>query len=297
MDVADKPSSGYALGPPWSFKGRALYQLHLVRAETARPFIPKEFKLVQFFGYTLGGFFLAHYDESPAGMFDELVVIAGIVWNPPTSCAWAARVLVNSHDACSHGQKEIGLPSRVAMFSKQRARMMTETAKNKHNGFLDIFGLAAALPTLREHCEIRVSEINDSSLTQLCSISMPAVVPKSKPSGVWMGPVIRMSLPSFSGQTLHNPHLLKYSCQIQCRVRAVEAAKVSGPPKRGANEDSDDVNINTDNLSMKKHEEDETWRRSISVLLSKPILALEFNLLKMQVEAPTVVVPSSRKNE
>lgn len=53
--------------------------------------------------------------------------------------------------------------------------MMAETAKNKHNGFLDIFGLAAALPTLREHCEIRVSEINDSSLTQLCSISMPAV--------------------------------------------------------------------------------------------------------------------------
>lgn len=83
MDVADKPSSGYALGPPWSFKGRqarsylyknfyalhsfrsntifcwntcapfrALYQLHLVRAETARPFIPKEFKLVQFFGYS-----------------------------------------------------------------------------------------------------------------------------------------------------------------------------------------------------------------------------------------------------
>lgn len=86
-------------------------------------------------------------------------------------------------------------------------------------------------------------------------------------------------------------------CDELCRVRAVEAAKVSGPPKRGANEDSDDVNINTDNLSMKKHEEDETWRRSISVLLSKPILALEFNLLKMQVEAPTVVVPSSRKNE
>lgn len=76
--------------------------------------------------YTLGGFFLASYDDSPAGVFDEvaylssyfmfslanytkatllnwpvtnrkylllfsptqLVVIAGLVWSPPTSCAY-----------------------------------------------------------------------------------------------------------------------------------------------------------------------------------------------------------------
>ncbi|KAG5526803.1 hypothetical protein RHGRI_032915 [Rhododendron griersonianum] len=73
----------------------ALYQLHLVKSETVRAFIPKEFKLVEAFGY----------DDSPAGIFDELVVIAGIVWNPPTSCAWAARVLVNSDEACVHGRK------------------------------------------------------------------------------------------------------------------------------------------------------------------------------------------------
>ncbi|KAF6169621.1 hypothetical protein GIB67_004013 [Kingdonia uniflora] len=98
MEVAETKSSSSYAKPPWLFKGRhflydlhcvisALYQLHLVKAETARAFIPKEFKLVEAFGYTLGGFFLAHYDDSPAGMFDELVVIAGIVWNPPTSCA------------------------------------------------------------------------------------------------------------------------------------------------------------------------------------------------------------------
>lgn len=118
MEVQEgKPPPGYSK-PPWHFKGSALYQLHLVKAETARAFIPKEFKLVEAFGYTLGGFFLASYDDSPAGIFDELVVIAGIVWNPPTSCAWAARVLVNSHEACVHGQKDVGLPSQVARFSK-----------------------------------------------------------------------------------------------------------------------------------------------------------------------------------
>uniref|UniRef100_A0A0E0EZJ3 Uncharacterized protein n=1 Tax=Oryza meridionalis TaxID=40149 RepID=A0A0E0EZJ3_9ORYZ len=85
--------------------GRALYQLHLVKAATARAFVPRELRLVEAFGYTLGGMFLARYDDSPAGKFDEvssrlafsfsgdlflshsLVVIAGIVWNPPTSCA------------------------------------------------------------------------------------------------------------------------------------------------------------------------------------------------------------------
>jgi hypothetical protein len=84
---------------------RALYQLHLVKAEVARRFIPPELKLVQAFGYTLGGLYLAHYDSSPAGIFDEMVVLAGIVWNPPTSCAWASRVLVNSKEARDHGIK------------------------------------------------------------------------------------------------------------------------------------------------------------------------------------------------
>ncbi|KAJ0677620.1 putative acetoacetate decarboxylase domain superfamily, protein NEOXANTHIN-DEFICIENT 1 [Helianthus annuus] len=83
----------------------ALYQFHLVKADIARAIIPKEFRLVEAFGYTLGGFFLADYSESPFGPFDELVVIAGIVWNPPTSHAWAARVYVNSEEACKHGRK------------------------------------------------------------------------------------------------------------------------------------------------------------------------------------------------
>lgn len=83
MDVEEgKVSSGYAK-PPWIFKGRhetpflllllfknlpslllnvakffilivlfsALYQIHLVKAATARAFIPKELRLVEAFGY------------------------------------------------------------------------------------------------------------------------------------------------------------------------------------------------------------------------------------------------------
>ncbi|KNA23741.1 hypothetical protein SOVF_021660 isoform A [Spinacia oleracea] len=118
--VETKTCSGYGK-PPWSFKGRALYQFHLVKSDLARSLIPKEFTLVEAFGYTLGGFFLANYDHTPAGVFDELVVIAGIVWNPPTSCAWASKVLVNSNEACIHGRREVGLPSDVARFTKRLA--------------------------------------------------------------------------------------------------------------------------------------------------------------------------------
>ena len=77
--------------------------------------------------YTLGGFYLARYADSPVGQFDEvcqantacndicihgawcndnsilpsmqcaqLVALAGLVWNAPTSCAWAARVYVSN---------------------------------------------------------------------------------------------------------------------------------------------------------------------------------------------------------
>eukprot|EP00775_Hariotina_reticulata_P007860 gene7860-8056_t len=69
----------------------------------ARKHIPKELKLVECFGYTLGGVYLARYEDSPAGTFDECVAMAGLVWNPPTSCAWAARVYVNNKEARDHG--------------------------------------------------------------------------------------------------------------------------------------------------------------------------------------------------
>lgn len=298
MEVAEKHiPSGYALGPPWSFNGSALYQLHLVKAETARSFIPKEFKLVEAFGYTLGGFFLAHYDDTPVAKFDELVVIAGIIWNPPTSCAWAARVLVNSHEACKHGRKEVGLPSHVGIFSKRDVKTR-DTPMSKCNRFLNMLGIGSNFIDSKEHSEIEIAESRGSSLISLCSISLPHVVPHSENDKKWMGPKIRMSLPSFSGQTIHNPHLLKYCCQIQCRVRAVEAAKVSGPMKVNFTKPSDDDELSENNsdTTLSAAEEDE-WNRSISVLLSKPILALEFSHLKMQVEAPTVVVPHSIYND
>ncbi|XP_013598802.1 protein NEOXANTHIN-DEFICIENT 1-like isoform X6 [Brassica napus] len=279
MEVEERNvSSGYAK-PPWIFKGSALYQIHLVKASTARAFIPKEFRLVEAFGYTLGGFFLASYDDSPAGVFDELVMIAGIVWNPPTSCAWAARVLVNSNEACHHGRKEVGLPSQVARFSKK----ITAVPKRKRErafGFLDTFGLGTTLSHPEDLMEVKVSEVDSAASANICNIQIRSNESETK-LGKWMGPAIKMSLPSFSGNTKFNPNLLKYSCHIHCRVRPVSPAVVSKPL-----EDEADKN-HTSQESLENER-----RLSVAVMLSKPIIALQFKDLTMQVEAPVVVHPS-----
>ncbi|BFG16011.1 hypothetical protein CerSpe_022850 [Prunus speciosa] len=283
-----KCSSSYGK-PPWIFKGSALYQLHLIKAATVRACIPKEFRLVEAFGYTLGGFFLANYDDSPAGVFDELVVIAGLVWSPPTSCAWAAKVLVNSDEACDHGRKEVGLPSQVARFSKT-ITAVSGKSKSKNIGFLNAIGMNALFCEPRDCMDVQVTEINDPTVKDFCNINLTTFVPASN-IGNWMGPAIKMSLPSFSGRTEYYPNLLKYSCQIECRVRAVHPAKVSGPssmPKSEA-ERSSEIHHATEEFM------DNGKNLCVAVMSSKPILALELSCMKMQVEAP-VVVPNSFNN-
>ncbi|XP_059634011.1 protein NEOXANTHIN-DEFICIENT 1 isoform X2 [Cornus florida] len=276
-----KSCSGYEK-PPWVFKGSALYQLHLVKSETARAFIPKEFRLVEAFGYTLGGFFLASYDDSPAGSFEELVVMAGIVWNPPTSCGWAARVLVNSDEACFHGRKDVGLPSQVAKFSK-RITEIPRQSNSKINGLLNMIGLGSTVSSPKNCKNVQVSEIKGPVATDICAINLGIAVPEQNPNK-FLGPVIKMSLPSFSGRTEYNSNLLKYSCQIECRMRPVHPAKVLGPsliPKNDAEQSSEWQN--SDFMDPTTREVGEKERNlSISVMLSKPILALEFNCLKMQ---------------
>ncbi|XP_022145818.1 protein NEOXANTHIN-DEFICIENT 1 [Momordica charantia] len=274
MEVGERNCSpGYGR-PPWTFRGRALYQLHLVKGKIARACIPKELRLVEAFGYTLGGFFLASYDDSPAGTFDELVVIAGIVWNRPTSCAWAAKVLVNSVQACDHGRKEIGLPSQVARFTK---RIEAVPKHRSESGLLNSLGGKINVYNQKNQEHVQVTEVKGPTSTSICNINLSTSVPLNK----WMGPAIKMSLPSYSGHTEYTPELFKYSCQIRCRVRAVKPMKVS------VEFPAQNEHHSCTRRGGEGAEEEQSL--STSVLLSKPILALEFSCMEMKVEAPTVV--------
>uniref|UniRef100_A0ACD5U5P8 Uncharacterized protein n=1 Tax=Avena sativa TaxID=4498 RepID=A0ACD5U5P8_AVESA len=293
--MEDKPAAGYRHGPPWVFRGSALYQLHLVKAATARAFVPKDLRLVEAFGYTLGGMFLARYHDSPAGQFDELVVIAGIVWNPPTSCAWAARVLVNSAEACRHGRKEVGLPSHVARFSQTEAPGNRPLVKPT-NGFLNLLGIGSTFSKRESSRWIEISETTASSARHLCNITLPVaeVAAESHKHSKWIGPAIRMSLPSFSGQTDDHPDLLKYSCKVECRVRPVSPAKIWSPRTTEPKGCSDGKNGSTGSGDVA---ESDAQKQSVLVLLSRPILALEFSSLLMHVDAPKIVASHPKKKE
>ncbi|XP_019443837.1 PREDICTED: protein NEOXANTHIN-DEFICIENT 1 isoform X2 [Lupinus angustifolius] len=290
--VKEKPSSGYGK-PPWIFRGSALYQLHLVKAEKAQACIPKELKLVEAFGYTLGGFFLASYEDSPAGVFDELVVIAGLVWNRPTSCAWATKVYVNSDEACNHGRKEVGLPSQMARFSKT-IEAISRQPRERMSGFSNIIGINDIFCNPKDHMNVQVTNVKCVDQADSCNISLTS---SAVPALSWMGPAIKMSLPSFSGATVYNPNLLKYSCQIECRVQPVQPMKVSGAmPLTNGDKDQPSEDHGANNHVVG---DDQNDRQNLinNVMLSKPILALKFNQMRMQVEAPIVLSQCSNSTE
>ncbi|KAL4329465.1 hypothetical protein AHAS_Ahas13G0302800 [Arachis hypogaea] len=49
--------------------------------EKARRYIPREFRLAEAFGNILGGFFLASYEDSPTGVFDERAMLVDEIWH------------------------------------------------------------------------------------------------------------------------------------------------------------------------------------------------------------------------
>ncbi|GAX75439.1 hypothetical protein CEUSTIGMA_g2883.t1 [Chlamydomonas eustigma] len=271
---------------PWVFKGRALYQLQLVKVDEAKKYMPKELKLVELFGYTLGGFYLARYDDSPVGAFDELVVLAGLAWNPPTSCAWAARVYVNNKSARDHGLHSVGLPSRLADFSASSCGPADKSRswwwQSKGAGILDgknnkqIGGTTAPGCTLLEGdlCIKNMEKApSRSSSSPVCSLQLPPALEAQ----AWSGPRIRLALPSFSGGTPDHPDLLKYACDLLTCVRPVSPAVVILPKASTSQEGQG---------KQGKAGSSSTTELLSSVLNGAPVLALAFEDMVMTVQEP-----------
>lgn len=218
---------GYRDGDaPWRFSGRALYQLNLVKSSEARKHVPADLKLVELFGYTLGGVYLARYEDSPAGTFDEMVALGGLVWNPPTSCAWAARVFVNDERARAHGVKTCGLPSALARFDDDDEKSDAEMRRNgwwKNVKPPSVFAKARAFVLDGKSKKRLVSRSETVRLrdgdtgAEVCALALPGA------GGGPLGPRINLKLPSFSGRTSACPDLLKYSLDMRANVR------LSGP--------------------------------------------------------------------
>eukprot|EP01023_Acetabularia_acetabulum_P019151 TRINITY_DN19708_c2_g1_i1.p1 TRINITY_DN19708_c2_g1~~TRINITY_DN19708_c2_g1_i1.p1 ORF type:complete len:271 (+),score=44.66 TRINITY_DN19708_c2_g1_i1:83-895(+) len=262
---------------PWQFKGRAIYQLQLVKSEEAKKYIPDKFKIVELFGYTLGGFYLARYSDSPVGAFDELVVLSGLVWNESTSCAWAARVFVNNKEARNHGLHSVGLPSRLAAFQlvpKFNSSVKKTNPSWWHQHSSDVSLLRGGgkgdehNSPLDAHVQINNCERGwffgrgKGLKTPICTMDLPAM----KQEREWGGPKMRLQLPSFSGGTREFPNLLQYTCQLFCSIRPMKSVKIHL--------------ANCDDT----HSEDLS-----SVLRGKSVLALAFNDMVMHVDSPLLL--------
>ena len=216
----DDVDMGYKDPAPWTFTGKALYQLALVRAEDARAHVPSDLRLVEFAGHTLGGLYVARYDESPCGKLDEVVVLGGLVWNPPTSCAWASRVYVDSAEARAHGIRTCGLPSRVAAFREET------DASSKQRGWTNKTRWWHGTKRGEGDASTGAVSIVEGK-TKVCELALPSE-PKLK------GPRISMFLPSFSGRTKSIPDLLKYSLRMNANVRLSAPIKVKPSDEHGA---------------------------------------------------------------
>lgn len=227
------------------------------------------------FGWTLGGVYLARYSDSPVGAFDELVVLAGLVWNAPTSCAWAQRVYVNSHAARDHGIKSVGLPSRLAAFAQSDAARPGVAADGSGGG---VTGAArdtapedaahawwnepyaphretrADAPVLIANCE-NGRRGHSGAIAQL---QLPR-----KPRGP--GLPLRMHLPNFSGGTPEHPGLAYYKCDLRARLKPLLGQVI----RAGGEYD-------------RSHAEDVS-----SVLQGRPVLCIEFADMHMSVPHPT----------
>ncbi|EFN51039.1 hypothetical protein CHLNCDRAFT_141535 [Chlorella variabilis] len=287
---------------PWEFKGRALYQLSLVRVEEARKYVPAELPLVSLFGWTLGGFYLARYSSSPVGAFDECVALAGLAWNFPTSCAWAARVYVSDRDARDHGISAVGLPSRLAAFKALPLPALDGAGRSGEGGkrgasWWDLphrraargggtagSGAAGAgSPTaVVELCnseraggKARPSSSGGGSdgggsgchgkaRRGLASPVCRIEVPQLAPA--W-APKIQMFLPSFSGATPDHPGLLTYTLKLTAHIRPLPPARVTFPDRRHKSDDGSPEVLD-------------------AVLGGRALLCLAFDDMHMEVQPP-----------
>ena len=271
---------------PWKFRGKALYQLHLVKEEDAKRFVPEALhaKMVRAFGYTLGGVYLARYDSSPVGAFDELVVLAGLLWDGPTSAAWAARVFVNDKAAMKHGIDAVGLPSRFARFRFRDARRRDHgaTVHNRHNHLsvtsgrsmtIDIASTAREIAADADSSIATTHEANGGQRRRrrqqhkLLSASSQEQRSEKGNETHSKAPKISLALPSFSGSTVARPELLRYALRLRAGVGLAEKLHVhvrGSPTSKSQNEAG-----------------------QLGHLLSGPhLLTMRFDAMDMSVEKP-----------
>jgi hypothetical protein len=229
------------------------------RASEARKHIPENLSIVSLFGWTLGGVYLVRYSESPVGAFDELVILAGLVWNAPTSCAWAQRVYVSNKSARNHGRKAVGLPSRLASFVQADTphEQLADRSKVRPGSWWNM-----SFAPHRSHSIDHPIVIQNRERGKRGKIGPVAKLLLPCQQHSW-APTIPMQLPNISGATVDHPGLLKYTCKLTTKVRLLPWRIIAA----GSYDESDAEDVS-------------------AVLRGKPLLCMEFSGMEMLVPSP-----------
>lgn len=126
--------------PPYTFGAQLWYQLQLVPVQTARKNIPEPVPIVSLFGWTLGGVFIARWNSSPIGPYQEVAVLGGLVSKRFTFGAWASHIYVDSPIAIDAARQIWGLPGVLATID------IAAASDTKHLTFQEIEGTVSPSP-------------------------------------------------------------------------------------------------------------------------------------------------------
>jgi hypothetical protein len=196
------------------------------------------------------------------------------VWNAPTSCAWAARVYVSNGEARDHGVAHVGLPSRLAAFDCSSASSSSSGStggswwRPRQQQLTGASTSSSTSSSALDVVEVRNLERGRRGLPRrpVAALQLPSGV---RTSG-FLGPRLRLSLPSFSGGTPEHPALLEYACDLRTRVMPVAPARVLSLASEGNGNDCAGEVVD-------------------AVLRTTPLLALAFSDMVMSVAEPSVL--------
>jgi hypothetical protein len=232
--------------------------------------------------------------------------MAGLVWNFPTSCAWAARVYVSNKEARDHGIRSVGLPSRTASFSATappagqdaapssavadrprprapfaRAKAAARPAKAPPAGptWWEATDPAGPGPASSSSVVLIRSEDGASGGARaVCGLALPP----APPPRAWAGPRLTLALPSFSGGTPACPALLQYACALATHVRPLRPARVLWPPGSEASAGGGGGGAPPDLECLHR------------LLRGRPLVALAFEDMTMTVQEPVRVATGDK---
>lgn len=103
--------------PPWKIQGYGFFNLHLLDVERVRSFIPSQFQIISTFpGKTIGGVYIASYQAGSSLLYNELIVVSGLVTYPNHIGAWISHIYVDNPDSVAGGREIWGLPKELAQF-------------------------------------------------------------------------------------------------------------------------------------------------------------------------------------